>query len=749
MIGMAPGQGLALAGPATTVSRSQIGAKAFRPRRPDILLGLVVATLMVSLVPAVAGTGVRREPPPSDATQAANWSIPGLVVDAAGKPVAGASVRVIGRSGEPAEVVSGPDGKFVVRVSGSMEDRARLVATADDGRLQGLGTFVESKDSAVPSAPARITLAPGRSVEVTVKDGKANPVPDARVEVLSNGQPLASSPTDATGRAVVHYPADSRVNAVLAFRPSTGLDDFENDRSNPPIGDPPPLPGSISLTLDGARTVRVRAVDAGGRPVAGVVLHPQWVKRPSKLGSVRLKSSRWTGARTDRDGIATFDWLPVDLEGGCPIVADGGAYSIPSFYNTPSRDASAVKTIRLIRNVPLRGRVIHADGRPAAGILIRASGTTLADSDRVVGAGGLARTAADGAYAILVPARHTFIVGVDDRNVAARSLTGIEVGDNGPSGVPDLTLIRGTVIRGRFRLGPEGKPVPGHPILLDELGPVLFQGEDGPRGIQMILARHVSTDSEGRFAFRVGPGEYRVKIIQDEQIDVFERTVKDEEAMDLDLHLARGGTRLTGQVIDRRGGTSRSVPGAVVMTLEDEEMWSARARADAYGRFAMVGPALAAFHSGGKTLYARSPDGAIAGFATLRPDSSEVTIELRTAARVAGQVLDDAGRPVPGRVVALRLWQGKGDGDVPGVLRMPGFLSVPELRFEATTDAEGRYRFLGLPPGTNGRVSLDIGESDPGVDGTTTRGFQVEGRSAFTLPDLIAPRPRKPGVDPE
>lgn len=749
MTGVAQGQGLALAGPATTVGRSQIETKAFRPRRPHVLRGLVVAALMLSLAPAIARAGVRREPPPGETTEAATWSIPGAVVDAAGKPVAGASVRVIGRSGEPAEAVSGPDGRFLVRGPGPMDDRARLIATADGGRLQGLGTFVESNDSAVPSAPARITLAPGRSVEVIVKDGKANPVPDARVEVLSNGQPLTSSRTDATGRAVVHYPADARVNAVLAFRPGAGLDYFENDRSSPPIGDPPPLPESILLTLDGARTLRVRAVDARGRPVAGVVLHPQWVKRPAKLASVSLKSSRWTGARTDRDGIATFDWLPADLEGFCPIGVAGGEYSIPSLHDTPARDASAVGTIRLIRNVPLRGRVIHADGRPAAGILIRARGATLADSDRVVGAGGLARTAADGTYEIPVPARHTCIVGVDDRNVAARSLTGIEVGDNGSKGVPDLTLIRGTVIRGRFRLGPEGKPVPGHLILLDELGPVLFEGEDGPRDIQMILARHVSTDVEGRFAFRVGPGEYRVKIIQDEQIDVFERTVKDEQAMDLDLHLARGGTRVTGQVVDRRGGMSRPVPGAIVTTLEDEEMWSARARADADGKFIMVGPALAVFHRGGKALYARSPDGAIAGFAELRPDSSEVTIELRTAARVAGQVLDDDGRPAPGRVVGLRLWQGRGEGDVPGVLRRHGFLSVPELRFETTTDADGRYRFLGLPPGTKGRVALDTGESEPEADDTTVRGFQVERRSAFTLPDLIAPSPRKPGVDPE
>lgn len=753
-----PGQGRILAGRTMFAAPVAIGSAAFRPRRPRILRGRSAAVLML-LLAAVAGAGVRAGQPIGRGAQPAektannppgadhNWSIPGAVVDAAGKPVAGASVRMIGRSGEPAEVVSGPDGRFLVRVPGPMENRARLVATADGGRLQGLGTFVESNDSSVPSAPVRITLAPGRSVEVAVNDGKARPVPDARVELLSNGQPLASSRTDATGRAVVHYPAEARVNAVVAFRPFAGLDYFENDRAFPPIGDPPPLPDAISLTLDGARTLRVRAVDTGGRPVAGVVLHPQSAKRPSKLASVSLKDSRWTGARTDREGIAKFGWLPADLEGSCPIMVEGTAYHVLSDENTPTRAGTAAGTIRLVRTVALRGRVVHPDGQPAAGIVVCAEGMVEDDDDRAGDPRGLARTGPEGTYELIVPADHTYILGVDDRNLAARSHREIDLGDAGPAVVPDLALIHGTEIRGRFRLGPEARPIAGHTILLDEIGGHVG-GEDSMR--YTTLRRRCETDRDGRFRFRIGPGEYKVSIIQGAQIDRFARSVADEDVMELDWHLMRGGTRLTGRVLDGRGGSPRPVAGAMVTALDDDDRWNSRARADADGRFEMIGPAPAASRQGGKRLYARSPDGSIAAIAGLGPGQTEVDIELRPAARLTGHVVDATGRPLEGW--GVQVWLSR-DENAAFRIGLDHPLPVPlfsGLRFDAVTDGEGRYIVTGLPVGTSGQARLDNADTqDAGPIRVNTRSFRVEGPAPITLPGLIAPSRRRPADVPE
>ena len=310
-----------------------------------------------------------------------------------------------------------------------------------------------------------------------------------------------------------------------------------------------PLPGSISLVLDGALNGRVKAVDASGNPVPGVVLRAKWAMKPSKLSSVSLSESRFGWARTDRDGIAVFDWLPANLEGSISIAAASDRFVVPSYSMAQFHVGLPVVTLPLIRTVPLRGKVVQSDGQPAAGILVKAAGTTVDQDSLVVGAGGLARTGTDGTYEIMVPAGHSYIVGVEDRNWAAKSQAGIAVGDDEPRIVPDLRLIRGTLIRGRFRLGADARPVAGHAVLLNESGAIVpaDPGED-IRRTREFLTRRVDTDAEGRFAFRVGPGEYAVTITQGEQVDRFERTVVDQDAIDLDIHLVGGETRVTGQV---------------------------------------------------------------------------------------------------------------------------------------------------------------------------------------------------------
>ena len=126
-----------------------------------VSLALFMTTVAVAGVrwgpspPAVIAAG--GEPPAGSQPASAplTWSISGLVVDAAGKPVAGATVRVLRAAEVPEEAISGPDGAFVIRQrSAPIEDPAELIASADDGRRTGLGTFRESIDSTVPSAPA-------------------------------------------------------------------------------------------------------------------------------------------------------------------------------------------------------------------------------------------------------------------------------------------------------------------------------------------------------------------------------------------------------------------------------------------------------------------------------------------------------------------------------------------------------------------------------------------------------------------
>ena len=80
---------------------------------------------------------------------------------------------------------------------------------------------------------------------------------------------------------------------VIGLKSGAGFDYFENYRTNPPSPEFafPPLPGEITLTLDGARTVRVKVVDPTGRPVPGVVVKPF---RPQKAGKIQtIEISPW------------------------------------------------------------------------------------------------------------------------------------------------------------------------------------------------------------------------------------------------------------------------------------------------------------------------------------------------------------------------------------------------------------------------------------------------------------------------
>ena len=88
-----------------------------------------------------------------------------------------------------------------------------------------------------------------------------------------------------------------------------GFDYFENYRSKP-AGDIGPLPEEVTLRLDGARTVRIKAVDRAGQPVPGVEFTPWIIRKPEKLDGTNLSGSQTVRARTDAAGVATFQWLP-------------------------------------------------------------------------------------------------------------------------------------------------------------------------------------------------------------------------------------------------------------------------------------------------------------------------------------------------------------------------------------------------------------------------------------------------------
>ena len=74
-------------------------------------------------------------------------------------------------------------------------------------------------------------------------------------------------------------------------------------------------------------------------------------------------------------------------------------------------------TTRLVRTEAIRGRVVHADGTPAAGIRLQAYGS----GKKLDNGRGEALTGADGRYEMMVSPDEAYAVYVEDRDRAARS----------------------------------------------------------------------------------------------------------------------------------------------------------------------------------------------------------------------------------------------------------------------------------------------------------------------------------------
>src|SRR5262249_27037729 len=121
---------------------------------------------------------------------------------------------------------------------------------------------------------------------------------------------------------------------------------------------------------------------------------------------------------------------------------------------------------RLLRNVPIGGKVTLPDGRPAAGILLQVEGR-----GRTSGYyRGVARTRADGSYSLNVYPDQSYLIAVTDDRWAAPSKTGVVVREGQPQKGLDIRLGEGTLLRGRVTLGGDRKPAAGQTITLIEQG---------------------------------------------------------------------------------------------------------------------------------------------------------------------------------------------------------------------------------------------------------------------------------------
>jgi RNA polymerase sigma factor (sigma-70 family) len=693
-----------------------------------------------------------------------------VVADTSGKPVGGAQVTSLWTS-QPGFVSTKTDGTFAVPNEETRVSNLSFLATAGGGAYQGIFRF-DDQTTGLKDARTlvRIVLKPARTVTVSVVDGNGAPVEGAAVSVLDLIFPVAVGRTDSRGVVTLRAPVDAMTQWIVGYKSGVGLDYFENYRALPPLWSTPPE--RARLVLAGARTVRVRAKDSADKSVPGVDIVPWLVKKRGKLSSVNLCG--FSGrVRSDEQGVATFDWFPSDVEAGASFVLATASYFLPKWPILEAGKMDAELTARVFRFTPISGKVTRPDGSPAAGILVAAEGV----GDAYPAGSSRARSAADGSFKMELPPNQSYTVYVNDDEWAAKSRTGVVIREGQPHPDVSIRLQPGALIHGRVTAGPEAQPAPGVTVMLYEQGPAVPERTlvNQPSSLHDGAMRVADTDSDGRYAFRVGPGDYQLtrprQAGDDGETPSEQLKVRDGQEIGRDFQLARQvrPLRYVRGVVRAQKPDGPPIAGAIVAAEPiGARIPPAHGFADENGRFQLYRP----FGKG--LVYARDPIGNLAGFTIVDADAdADLAVVTQPAATARGRVVDAAGKPCKGISVAYAVelpideadneparrrrrraasgMMGGMIGSAPGprrpaardrVAKPAGGANMdnPETAVagqSATTDENGRFTAPGLVVGT--RCRLFANHPDGGQ--SPEQSFMVEDTTPIDLGDIVL-RPR-------
>lgn len=285
-----------------------------------------------------------RDPDPRGALR-----LEGQVIDEAGLPVGGATVTLDSRPARRA--TSEADGSFVI--DGLLAARYSVVARAGEA----CGGPVQVKLSAT-TEPVILTLHTGSLVSVrVVKAADHAPIAGAAVELRSFDARSEQTGSDGVARFAGVMPWRY---SVVASAPGYGTAYESIAVAN----------AGQSLTLELALSpgVRVagRVVDTDGRPIAGAHVGYERTTDPLWERPARVRDP----VTTDAAGAFSFAALAA---GSYRFIAGDDAHAPGAVAPVVIDGVHAVDnlTIELSAGAAIAGRVIQADGSPAAGAIVR------------------------------------------------------------------------------------------------------------------------------------------------------------------------------------------------------------------------------------------------------------------------------------------------------------------------------------------------------------------------------------------
>jgi protocatechuate 3,4-dioxygenase beta subunit len=654
-------------------------------------------------------------------------ALAGIVVDAAGRPVAGVAVRArpsgewdsrhSPRDASP-RAASGADGRFrfprllprqLYEVSAHPEEHApaRLVA--------------RTPPPGGKAPPLRLVLAPGQTVVGRVVDPDGKPVAAADVSLrrvqrspgmghgLTSGGPGPSAATGADGRFRFHRVETGEYDLQVTRRGFAAGDrgalTVLAQKSDVDLGDVVLEPGVV---LEG------RVVGPKGVPVAGAEVWPWPDTTPFERSPVWHEP-----VTTDAEGAFRLADLRrgerVQLSVSHPAYAplEGGEVEVPT---------EEPLMIELRPQGTLALRVVDPEGEPVPGAEVSSIVETRVSTGQGVfsqgyGSEGIGKTDAEGNL-LAHPAPGAYLLEVSAAGFETRRVPGVEVpAGDGPARPLEVVLRRGAgaTLIGRLT-DHAGQPLPGFRV---QAVPRLEDAEEAPFGRHR--AATTQTDADGAYRLEgLHPGRYEVEAHGRRQRMAHGTVRLAAGTVRLDL-VVEEGVEVSGRIVDAAG---QPVGGAAawLQTLPGGSTFQSASAADGSFVFDWV-PDGTYQLSAGAHGYARAVAPGELQVAGVALDGLEVRLRERSGA-ISGQVLGlDPAQRSRVQVRAHQLDSGL-ESSVVG--------------------PDGRYRIVDLAPGewqviaaaddgrqASGQVTLEPGQPEAFLDLELEARPTLAGRATF------------------
>ncbi|HUR27207.1 MAG TPA: sigma-70 family RNA polymerase sigma factor [Planctomycetota bacterium] len=580
----------------------------------------------------------------------------GIVVDPAGKPIAGAEIRVRRNPLDEIMVLDLAHARDSYAVADAQTDAGGEFALAvPQGRTLELHAaaagFAEFRLAHCHAGErVKIVLQPAAVVHgrvVRKEDG--SPVADAEVQLLLRG-PGGLGNTGAPRAATTDGRGAYRIEGIAAgrytMRVYPRLDAFAAAEEFEIVGG---QELRKDFSIERGHTLRGRVTEAGtGTPIPGARVGEGWTAKRN--------------VTTDANGEYVFEGFATQGFYDIDVTARGYGRKLAT-VRAPDGPFPERLDVELERARSLAGRVVDASGAPIEGAYVAAVAYLIDgghDWESFV-------TGADGRFEIatLAPdAHHALWVRRESFASFLRQLPEREV-ETPRFDVGDVVLVRGSSVFGTV-IDEAKRPVPGMNVELDGNGAEFNAWEPQTFGeaAQLYLGRRSTRcDDLGRFSFSdLSAGEYEVVALRADSHDRIGARVhvgKEETVRGFELVVAQGMS-ISGRL---RGPRGEAVVGYVSVDPEDAKVktgTSGDVHAEPDGSFRVTGLAagsyaLTAFP---ESLWKKNKDDEGDRYMRIvvrnvAAGSANVDVTVPRAAAIRGRVLDAAGAPLAGAVVCV------------------------------------------------------------------------------------------------